>query len=212
MNYVYDILLNFKEKFYDFYDWDYRDTLDHIRKIPLMKVSTDVIYDFLHYEIKINLEDLKQIENKTEIFLGRKIKSIPFAWLMTDTKKVIAVKIKGEKVLISDLLIEEEEIALELSPTLSPFEILYQKGEKQEKISHKTRREVEMLRILNKKIEKLKQIENLEKLRYIYYECFDKKGVEKEIMLKEIEERLENDFTFFSKKIDTLLKMTERTV
>ena len=34
MNYIYDILLNFKNKLYDFYDWNINDDITHIRKIP----------------------------------------------------------------------------------------------------------------------------------------------------------------------------------
>ena len=36
MNYIYDILINFNENLYDFYDWNLNDQIDHIRKIPVI--------------------------------------------------------------------------------------------------------------------------------------------------------------------------------
>ena len=71
MNYVYDILLNFNEKFYDFYDWNVRDLIDHMRKIPIFKVSKNVLEDFLNYDIKIEKE-----------FLDKWINVVPFCLLV----------------------------------------------------------------------------------------------------------------------------------
>jgi len=33
MTYIYDILLNFKDDLYEFYDWNKTDNIIHIRKI-----------------------------------------------------------------------------------------------------------------------------------------------------------------------------------
>ena len=98
MNYVYDILLNFKEDFIDFYDWNTRDGLSHIRKIPIFKVETKVLKDFLNFNILFPEEELKKIENQTEIFLGRKVKNLRYACLITDSRKVVAIKINAQKV------------------------------------------------------------------------------------------------------------------
>ena len=38
MNYIYDILLNFNDMLYDFYDWNVKDNILHIRKIPLIQI------------------------------------------------------------------------------------------------------------------------------------------------------------------------------
>lgn len=212
MNYVYDILLNFKEEFYEFYDWNGKDVLDHMRKIPLLKVDTKTIYDFLHYEIKLELSNLEKIENKTELFIGRKIKNIPYAFLLTDTRKVIAVKLQNQKILLSDLLIDEEEVALELCPMLSFTSLIYERGIRKEKQHLKTRKQMETEKVLAKKIESLMLQQNLEKLKYIYYECFNKKCENQKEMIEDMKTELNLNFFHFSKRIEYLLKLTEKTV
>ena len=45
MNYIYDILLNFKEDLYDFFDWNYSDDIEHIRKMArLSGMKADLLY------------------------------------------------------------------------------------------------------------------------------------------------------------------------
>lgn len=208
MNYVYDILLNFNYEFYDFYDWNMRDLIDHIRKIPIFKVSKEVLEDFFNYDVELEKEFKEKIENKTEIFLGRKVKNIPCAFLMTDSKKVIALKEKDNILLISDLLLDEEEVALEMLPLLSITNIKYKKL-KNKTQTLKTRKEKEIEDNLKKSIQYLKEEKNIDRLKYIYYECFNKKEEEKEKILNDFQNNLNNDFTTFSKKLDYLLKITE---
>ena len=65
MNYIYDILLNFKEEYYDFYDWNKNDNIVHIRKIPILKIDTIDLYNIKNNKIKIELKFLEKIRNKT---------------------------------------------------------------------------------------------------------------------------------------------------
>lgn len=212
MNYVYDILLNFKEEYYEFYDWNIKDVLEHVRRIPIFKVPTKIISDFLNYDIYIKKEFLDKVDNQTEIFLGRKIKKEKYAFLITDSRKVLAIKVKENKIYISDLLIDEQEVALELVPLLSFAEIDYEIERINKKQKFKTRKEIEFEKNLNKEFQNLIKEENEDKLKYIYYECFDKKQESKEIIIKEIEKELKANFHNFSKKLDYLLKLTQRTI
>ena len=76
MNYIYDILLNFKKEFFEFYEWNLNDDIIHIRKIPVFKVRKNQLYDFKNCNLKLNQKFLKSIFNKSEIFKGRNKKSI----------------------------------------------------------------------------------------------------------------------------------------
>ena len=38
MNYTYDILANFNETYYEFYEWNNKDELTHIKRLPIIKV------------------------------------------------------------------------------------------------------------------------------------------------------------------------------
>ncbi len=212
MNYVYDILLNFKEEYYEFYDWNVKDVLEHIRRIPIFKVTTKTISDFLNYDLAVEKQFLDIVENQTEMFLGRKVKKEKYAFLITDSRKALAVKIKDNQMYMSDLLIDEEQIAHELLPLLSLVEINYEIKKVNRKQKFKTRKEIEFEKYLNKEFEKLLTDENDEKLKYIYYECFNKKQDSKEVIVKEMEKELEYNFHNFSKKLDYFLKMTQRTI
>ena len=43
MIFIYDILVNFNDKLYDFYEWSENDLIEHIRKIPLIKVKKKLL-------------------------------------------------------------------------------------------------------------------------------------------------------------------------
>ena len=46
MKYAYDVVLNFNDEFYNFYEWDTDDTIAYVKKIPIYKVTNDIINDF----------------------------------------------------------------------------------------------------------------------------------------------------------------------
>ena len=43
MKYAYDVVLNFNDEFYNFYEWDTDDTIAYVKKIPIYKVTNDII-------------------------------------------------------------------------------------------------------------------------------------------------------------------------
>ncbi len=212
MNYVYDLLLNFKEEYYDFYDWNIKDVLDHIRRIPIFKVSTETMKDFLNYDLYLDKTFLDQIENEAEIFIGRRVKKMKYTFLITDSRKVLAIKVKENKLYLSDLLMDEEEAAMELIPILPFSEIKYEKIRYSPKQRLKTRKEVEFEKQLDRELKSLMKEENEEKLKYIYYECFDKKEDKRETILEDIQNELNINFYNFSKKLAHFLKITQRTI
>ena len=67
MNYYYDILLNFQEKYYWFYEWDQNDNIDFIKKIPIFHVDSKTYIELLTKKISLNKEFLNSIENKTKL-------------------------------------------------------------------------------------------------------------------------------------------------
>ena len=63
MNYIYDILINFNENLYDFYDWNLNDQIDHIRKIPVFKTDSEFLYNLKKNDIILNKDFLNKIYN-----------------------------------------------------------------------------------------------------------------------------------------------------
>ena len=41
MNYIYDIVLNFNKEYYNFFEWNKRDNIVNVKKIPLIFVYND---------------------------------------------------------------------------------------------------------------------------------------------------------------------------
>ena len=171
MKFIYDVLLNFKDKYYDFYDWNKNDNIIHVRKIPLIKIEEKDIINLIKYKIKFNEEFIKNIEDKTEIFTNKGIKKLDYCCLFSDGNIVIAVEIKQNKYKISSLLIDEELDALEDVFRQDTQDISYDIITKND-ICLKTRKQIEKQKYVKKYLKKIKDID---KIKYLYYECFDKK-------------------------------------
>lgn len=175
MNYIYDILLNFNEEIYDFYEWNTNDDITHIRKIPIIKTNSLHMKNIKINYIEFEEQFLSTIKNKTEIFSGRTIKNMEYSFLISDGIEVIGFNIKNNKIKYSKLLLNEESEVLEVVGRLKENELQYNVLSKKNTSEFKTRKEREMYKFVIKEIKKLKNEENIDKLKYISYECFSEK-------------------------------------
>ena len=175
MNYIYDILLNFNEEMYDFYDWNKNDYILHIRKIPFFKVNALLYQDFKSNYVKLAPKFLNEIKNKTEIFTNKNMKNITYSFLITDGLEVLGILVTSQSIKYSKLLIDEEIECLEMSNRMKEYEIEYQIIKKKKAEQFKTRREIEMKNYIYKELNRLFEENNHEKLEYLYYECFNNK-------------------------------------
>lgn len=174
MNYIYDIMLNFNENLYDFYDWNRNDSILHIRRIPIYKVSSIILYDIKNNVVKFDSDFLAEIKNRTEVFTNKGLKNIDYSFLLTDGLETIAISV-GKKMKYSKLLIDEELECLEVSNKMKEREIHYKIISTKQRNDLKTRREVEMDNYITQKLNEMWEEKNEEKLKYLYYECFDEK-------------------------------------
>ena len=170
MNYIYDVLLNFKEEYYDFYDWNKTDNIIHIRKIPVFRISTYDLFNIINYNIEIDKSFLEKINNKTELFTNNGIRRIKNMCLFSDGDIIIGVDFNKNK--ISSLLIDEELDFLEDIYRFDIYDIKYTKNSKKNNNFFITRRQNEKIILLNKILPKIKE---KDKLEYLYYECYNKK-------------------------------------
>lgn len=170
MNYIYDILLNFNNCPYEVFEWNRTDEITHVKKIPLIKVKSDILYDLVNKKVKF---DMTKYYKKTEIFSKNK-NYIEYAFLATDQKEVIAFDFTNNK--LSKLLIEEADEVIEYSYNIGFTNLNYEIiGDK--KIDYfQTRNEKKMKNYINSEIKKTISEKNIEKLDYLYLECFNKKS------------------------------------
>ncbi len=205
MIYIYDILLNFKDELYDFYDWNKNDNIIHIRKIPLIKIKEKDLVNIKNNNVKFDEETLNQIKDKAEIFTPKISKKIEYMTLLSDGNYVIGLQIEGKKIKKSSLLIDEELDILEDVNNLDFMNINYKIINKGINNELKTRKQRETEKFIKKGINKIKNDE--EKLKYLYYECFDKKEENKEKILHKMLNNINN--LDVNKKIYNFLKLIE---
>ena len=65
MNYIYDIVLNFNKEYYSFYEWNRKDNIINVKKIPLFLVDNECFnimkYDNVCVRILLMLLGIKLI-------------------------------------------------------------------------------------------------------------------------------------------------------
>lgn len=175
MIYIYDILLNLK-KFEDsceFYEWCESDEVEHIKKIPLFKVSKTMIEDLFTNKIKVDISFLLKIRNKALSYFNGEAKEIPYAVLLSDGRKCFALEFdsKGNSTYKSSLIIDEEEEVIEMTEELVETPIGYKKENIAKKDLYLTRKEQENRIFLLKELARIKDKE--EEISYLYEEYFE---------------------------------------
>ena len=199
MNYIYDILLNYNDYAYDIFEWNKNDKITHVRKIPLIKLKTYDLLNFINKNIKLDSDFLLKIYKKTELFNK---KNIDYAFVGTDGKIVIAFKIEKGKMKYSQLFLDEENEVLDFSVNLTFTDIKYNVINSKNRDYLVTRNEKMMKKYI---YDELKKIKDIEKLNFLYLECFNKKS---ENVIIDIYKDLNSNFDNIYVKFYKILKMT----
>lgn len=203
MIYIYDILLNFVDLdfYYDFYEWKKEDHIEHVKKIPLVKVNKETLSKILEYEFSVEHSFLEQIEDLTEIFEKKRIELIPYACVFSDGLRSIGVEFnkEGKSMYHSNMMLDEEEEALDLCGRVSEMDVEIKIIKKLKQKSLLTRLEQEKLNYLRHEIDATYQKKETEKLSYFYQEYFN-----------QIETNLETIYHALMETFDTYTKGHDR--
>lgn len=208
MNEIYDILVNWNTNLFEFYEWNSNDEITHIRKVPIMKVTSQVLRDLFSKKVIVSKEFLNKIFHKCEYY-SKKRKEQNYVSLFSDGKTVLAVQFdeEGKSILKSRLLLDEEEEILELAVRMKEDDFSYKILES-EKQRTQTRYELELELYLKKELFELQKKENLSKLEYLFYDCYDAKERSREEMLLRLRNDLLNHKTKVIKKMEEFFKKT----
>lgn len=194
MNTVYDLLLNFSDVAYDFYEWNIKDDIEHIKKIPFVKISTETLYNFMKRNIKIDINFLKEIENVTQKY---DLTKLEYACIFTDGITTIAIEFNkdGYSMYKSRLQLEDEEEIIRYVKRENIKEISYELVSDEEQDIFLTRKELRIKKFLEKEINRIYQNKEYSKLEYIYLEYFDileeDPNLMKEKLLSSIEKEID---------------------
>ena len=175
MKYIYDIILNFNESLYEFYEWKDDDNIEYIKKIPIVKVTESVFSDLKNNEFVVDDEFLNMIYNKCEVYGNYGIGRIEYACLFCIDDSILAFEFndKGKSIYRSDLYLDECIDVLNYVKKLKSIDIKYKLLSKCNECLI-TRKEVNMINFIKREINYIYESENIDKLKYIYYECFNR--------------------------------------
>ena len=187
MTYIYDILLNFNRDFYEFYEWEKSDNIIHIKKIPIYKVNSFLLEDIHSNDVKLDNSIGLEIMNKTEIFDSRKVKTLKYSCLLTDSYRTIGILLDDDfKVIkVSDLLKDEEEDAINISRRLNLTCIAYNILGSKKVNNFLTRKEIKIKKYLLAEIKNMYKEKDILKLKYLYFEFFNKNNDNIDLLYKE---------------------------
>lgn len=192
MTYIYDVILNFNDNLYEFYEWEKNDNYLHVKKINVIRIESKIFNEILDNKVKFNDDVFINIFNKCEYYDKKKVKTFPYVFLLTDTYRTMALMLNEELEVVkySSLLLDEEEEVNEISNRLPLIKLEYNIVEKN-KISDLTRYEQKVLNYIEKDLHTSYKKKDINKLRYLYYEYFNEENDDLENIYKTLLKTLE---------------------
>lgn len=178
MNYIYDITLNLKKDYYDFYEWREDDHPEFILKIPIFKIDDDAFLDIKNNNCMIDSSILSMIKNQTEVYSPSSVKIKKYACLLSCDEEVIGIEIdeSGNIIKKSSLSIDEEDDILDMVSLIKCVVLKYKVSNKTKIFNiFKTRNEKEIIKRLEKRLNNLMIQKEYEFLKYIFYEVYNEK-------------------------------------
>lgn len=173
MNYVYDILSNFNQELYDFYDWDKNDNFTHLRKVPSFRVSKEVLVDLMFKKVKIKGNLLKLIKDKTQVFIKEGVDVIEYCFIVSDSVNSLGVILDEDGVVYkrSKFLVSEELEINKCLKTSKIYNVEYNLLSSKTHYSNMTRNEEKVTNLILNELELI--MDSTDKIDYLYYEWFN---------------------------------------
>ncbi len=209
MNYYYDLVLNFNETAFMFYEWNENDVIELIKKIPLFSVNNKVLKDLIYNEIVVDKEFLNLIEDKCELKNG----TLKYVALFASKNGAIALEFNndGKSISRSFLQVDDEIGVTEMLYTIPLFKFDYTLGQKI-KINKNLRIEEDIKKFIELEIDSLYKKGNFDKLKYLYNEWFLKDSDDLSIIYKDMKEKLKGDLTDKEMNIYNLIRLSYNNV
>ncbi len=173
MNYVYDILSNFNQELYDFYDWSKNDNFTHLRKVPSFRVSKEVLVDLMFKKVKIKGNLLKLIKDKTQVFTKEGVDVIEYCFIVSDSVNALGVILDEDGVVYkrSKFLVSEELEINKCLKTSKIYNVEYNLLSSKTHYSNMTRNEEKVTNLILNELELI--MDSTDKIDYLYYEWFN---------------------------------------
>lgn len=207
MNFIYDIVLNFNKDYYDFFEWNKKDSIINIKKIPLFIVNNNIFNSMKYDYVSVNASFIDSIRDKTYTYNRQKIGN---SCLLSNGKQVIGVLFndKGDLVKRSSLLLDEEEEVLDeiYSNEATDIEIVkIKKGKINDSVNRVQKEKKDFLiRYINRE-------KNSTNLKYLYYDYFEKdiddSNIIRDTLIGEIKNNWNKKFDSFYETVKIFSKI-----
>ena len=159
MDYIYDIVLNFHENYYEFYEWKSTDKIINVKKIPIYKISTK---DYLNIKNNYTTIDKQSLPKQNKMFLITN--GIEVMGLLLDNL--------GKVIKKSSLIFEESDEIIEDKDLLKSINIKY-KIDKIIKNSNTSRLSKEKSNYIESYLKNIDKEKDEYILKYIYYDIYN---------------------------------------
>ena len=192
MTYMYDVILNFtSNNYFDFFEWNKNDLLLNIKKVPIICIDENILYDFINCKIKVNDNFLKELDGKS-IFLKKYKSQYNYCVILSSKEKSIGVCFdkNGNIIYKSSMLLDEEDEANKIALKLKKTYIKYKKYII--KKNYLLRCDLNKKKILLREIDNIYKNNEIDKLKYIYYELYNKELNDKEKIYHELLKNIDN--------------------
>ena len=186
MNYIFDIVLNFHENYYNFFEWNRTDKIKNIYKISIYHVTDNDIINLKNNKIQVNNNFIYKIKEDNPKYK----KNI---CLVSNTKITLGLLFDSSGNLLkrSSLLFEEETEVNHIAKNLPLTKIEYLKNIKQEP-NNTLRIEKEKKELLENF---LKDLTDEYTLKYLYYEYFNRECNNMKTIKNALLKELTSDWT-----------------
>jgi len=174
MDYIYDIVLNFQEDYYEFYEWFACDKLINVKRIPIYRISSNDYLSIKYNDVTI---DIISLSKQSKIFL------------LTNGIEVMGILINkyGKVLKRSSLLFEEADDILSDKDEIKKIHIKY-KIDKKRFINYQTRALVKKQEYVSKYLKKIHNKKQEYLIKYLYYEIYLKEEENLDIIYNKLVE------------------------
>lgn len=209
MNFYYDIVVNFQENNYMFYEWSESDVLEYIKRVPVFQVTTKVLRDLINNNIEVDKEFLDSIYNKTKLKKG----FLEYVSLFVSKNGAIVLEFAsdGKVIARSGLQVNDECNVMEVIYTLPIFRLEYKVLNRLE-LNKDLRLESTIKDFINLEINTLYKNKEWEKIVFLYNEWFLKSNPNVGEMVQEMQNRLKGEITDREFRIYNLIKLSYNNV
>lgn len=212
MKNTYDILVNFKKRAYEFYEWNKNDDIKHVKTIPTFRVSNACLLDFYNSELLVSSEFLKKIEDKTEVFCKGIVKVEKYACVLFSDCKALAFTFDSNGNLTgkSNLLFDESDDIITSCFNLEESIIDYNIISVCNVTGNYTRKEYKIIESLLEYLKSIYENKGDFEIMYMYLECFDRGIKDEKKAYNELVKQVEMANFNVIEKLNDLIKVVKK--